>query len=208
MDTILIFASGESPDSDLLEDIPSADSVIAADGGYDLAVSLGFKVDVLVGDLDSLAIDLVPRDVMLERHSVNKDATDLELALGLASEEAPDRVVVAGGSGGRLDHELATAALLCSHKWSGIGEIDWLSGRGRGHVVSGHRLIHGDIGATITLLAIGGPAGEVRTKGLKWELEGETLQPGSTRGVSNEFVSPVCDMRVASGCLLAILPRG
>lgn len=206
METIVIFAGGDPLSPDLLEDLPEADSILAADGGFDVAVDLGFKVDVLVGDLDSIAAELVPRDVMVERHPAEKDATDLELALELAVGESPDRVVVAGGGGGRLDHELAVASLLCSPRWSGVGEIDWLSGRGWAHVVNGHRRLHGDVGATVSLLAFGGPAMGVRTKGFKWNLDGETIYPGSTRGLSNELVSPIGDIRVEQGCLLAVFP--
>ncbi|MDX1468551.1 MAG: thiamine diphosphokinase [Acidimicrobiia bacterium] len=206
METIVIFAGGDQPSPDLLEELPQADSILAADGGYDIAVAFGFKVDVLVGDLDSIAADLIPRDVMVERHPVDKDATDLELALELAARESPDRVVVAGGGGGRLDHELAVAALLCSPRWGSIAEIDWLSGRGRAHVVTSHRRIHGDVKAKVSLLAFGGPATGVETKGFKWDLKGETIHPGSTRGVSNELVSPVGDIRIGQGCLLAIFP--
>ena len=205
METILIFAGGQRPGLELIDDLPVPDSVIAADSGYDVAVALGYQVDVLVGDLDSVQAEVIPRHVMVHRHPSNKDATDLELALDLAVGEGPDRIVVAGGAGGRVDHELATAQLLCSPSWAGV-EIDWLSGRGRAHVVTSHRLIHGDVGTTLTLLAIGGPATDVRTKGLEWNLEGEKLEPGSTRGVSNVLSSPVADIRVGEGSLLAVLP--
>ena len=207
METILIFTGGDPPSPDLLEDLPKPDSVLAADGGYDGAVALGFKVNVLVGDLDSITADVIPRDVLVERHPTDKDATDLELALELAAGERPDRIVVAGGVGGRLDHELAIASLLCSPRWAGAGDIDWLSRRGRAHVVSGHRRIHGDVGAKVSLLALGGPAIGVNTTGFKWNLDGDVIQPGSTRGVSNELASPIGDIRIEQGCLMAILPR-
>lgn len=206
MSTFLIFASGDPPPVDLVEDLPVADSTIAADGGYDNAVDLGIKVDVVVGDLDSLDADILPHHVMVERHPKEKDATDLELALELAISQSPDRIVIVGGSGGRIDHELANASVICSPRWDAAGEIDWISRRGRAHVVTSHRSIHGDVGSTITLLPIGGPAVGINTRGLKWNLEDETLEVGSGRGVSNELASPVADVRVSRGRLLAVLP--
>lgn len=205
MDTYLIFAGGDRLADSFAADLPPADLVVAADGGYDLASDLGYRVDVLVGDLDSIAATDIPRHVVVESHSPDKEATDLELALALVLRERPGRVVVVGASGGRLDHELAVAGLLCSERWSEIEELDWVSGRGRAHVVRTRRVIHSDVGATVTLLPMHGDAVGVTTKGLRWQLEDEDLPGGTTRGVSNVMESPVADVRLRSGCLLAVV---
>ncbi|MBW3666240.1 MAG: thiamine diphosphokinase [Actinobacteria bacterium] len=203
---VLILAGGEATSPETSADLPRADLVVAADSGYDAAVELGLPVDVLVGDLDSIQSADIPDHVVVERHPPDKDATDLELALELVSREAPVRVVVVGGSGGRLDHELAVAALLCSDRWANIDEIDWRSERGWAYVVRRRRVLHGDAGATVTILAVGGDADGVTTRGLKWNLKEETLAPGSTRGVSNVMTGPVADIRVEGGVLLVIFP--
>jgi thiamine pyrophosphokinase len=205
MDTILVFAGGDPPDPDLAQEIPSADLVMAADSGYDAAISLGHVVDVLVGDLDSIVTKRVPDHVIIERHPVDKDQTDLDLALDLAMRDDPSRVVVVGGTGGRIDHELATASLICDERWSGV-EIDWVSSRGRAHVVRRRRTVHADVGATVSLLAVGGPVTGLTTRGLRWELKEATFEPGSTWGVSNVMKAPVADIRVGSGCLLVVFP--
>lgn len=207
MDTVLIFAGGDSPADSLVEEIPSADLIVAADGGYDLAIGQGYAVDVLIGDLDSIETDAIPSNVIVERHPADKDATDLELALDRVVVERPQRVVVIGGAGGRVDHELAAAALLCSGKWREIDEIDWITDRGWGYVIRDRRIIHGDVGATLSLIPMGGDATGVRTRGLRWDLTNETLHYGTTRGVSNVFAGPVADIRLSLGCLLAMIPR-
>jgi thiamine pyrophosphokinase len=204
MDTILIFTGGDTPDLDIAGELPSADLIVAADSGYDLAIRLGYRVDVLVGDLDSIETTPVPDHVIVERHPSDKDQTDLDLALELASREDPGRVMVIGAGGGRFDHELATAGLLCSERWAGIEEIDWVSSRGRAHVVRRRRILHGDIGALISLVPVGGAVTGITTRGLQWELGGEGLEAGSTRGVSNVMRAPVADIRVESGCLLVV----
>jgi len=206
METVLIFAGGDSPADLLAEELPDADLTIAADSGYDLAVAAGRSVDVLVGDMDSIETEVIPEHVAIERHSPDKDTTDLELALTRALRHEPGRVVVVGGAGGRFDHEIAAAALLCSERWVTIDEIDWVTGRGWSYVVRGRRIIHGDVGNTISLIPMGGPVHGVTTKGLRWDLTGATMQPGTTWGVSNEFTGPVADIRVGSGSLLAVVP--
>ncbi len=207
MDTILIFTGGERPDRDVIGDLPAADLIVAADSGYDLAVSLGFVVDVLVGDLDSVSDSPIPDHVIIERHPIDKEQTDLDLAIELALREEPARLVIVGGAGDRHDHELATTLLLCSQRWSRIDEIDWFSSRSRVHLVRDRRIIHGDIGSIVSLIPTGGDAVGVTTRGLKWELSGETLFAGSTRGVSNVMTSPVVDVRVEQGCLLFVVPH-
>jgi thiamine pyrophosphokinase len=189
------------------DDLPLPGLIVAADGGYHLALAMGWSPDVVVGDLDSIEAEALDPKVVVERHSVDKDATDLELALELVTRESPERVVVIGGTGGRWDHELAVAGLLASARWAHVEELDWLSARGWAHVVRGRRMIHGDVGATISLVPIGGEAEGVTSTGLRWDLHDETLFTSSTRGVSNVFRLPVADIGVARGCLLAVLPE-
>jgi thiamine pyrophosphokinase len=206
MDTILIFAGGDLPEADLADELPSADLVVAADSGYDVALHLGFRVDVLVGDMDSIGAASIPDHVVVESHPADKDQTDLELSLELAVREDPSRVVVVGGTGGRFDHELSTSGLLGSERWAGVEEIDWVSSRGKAHVVRRRRILHGDVGATVSLVPVGGVAAGITTSGLRWELTGEDLAPGSTRGVSNVMRAPIADVKLESGCLLVVFP--
>ena len=55
-------------------------------------------------------------------------------------------------------------------------------------------------------LPYGGPATGVRTTGLRWALAGETLEVGSTRGVSNVFSAPEATVALDAGTLLAVRP--
>lgn len=206
METVLIFAGGDSPTPSLAEELPEPELIIAADSGYDAAVEAGYAVDVLIGDMDSIETEVIPNHVIVERYPTDKDATDLELALARVVDQRPQRIVVVGGAGGRFDHELATAMLLCSDRWDGVDELDWVTDRGWSHVIKGRRIIHGDVGAIISLIPIGGPASGIDTKGLRWDLHSASIPPGSTWGVSNEFTGPVADIRVGSGCLLAVIP--
>ena len=50
----LVFAGGDRPPPNAVGNLPTADLVIAADSGLEHAVALGFTVDLVVGDLDSV----------------------------------------------------------------------------------------------------------------------------------------------------------
>ncbi len=183
------------------------DMVVAADSGYEAAVSLGYHVNVVVGDMDSIITSPLPEHVIVERYPVDKDQTDLDLAMELAIREDPGRLVIVGGTGGRHDHELANAGLICSTRWEAVEEIDWVSSRSRSHVVRQRRMVHGDVGALVTLLPVGGSVEGITTRGLQWDLSDAYLVPGSTRGVSNVMRSPVADISISAGCLLVIFPE-
>jgi thiamine pyrophosphokinase len=97
-------------------------TVIAADSGLALAPILGCTVDLVVGDLDSVDPDQLAAaraaGAEVERHPVDKDRTDLAIALDVAMSRSPDRITVVGGHGGRLDHLLANAALFAASAYA------------------------------------------------------------------------------------------
>jgi thiamine pyrophosphokinase len=112
---------------------------------------------------------------------------------------------VLAGDGGRLDHLLATLLLLGSPRYARL-QVDAEIGAAHVHVVRGERALSAETGGLMSLLALGGPAEGVHTEGLAYPLVGETLEPGSTRGVSNVFVSDTASVRVDRGVLVAVIP--
>lgn len=208
MSSIIIFAGGESSPSTLIGELPVPDLVIAADSGYGNAETLGFAVDVLIGDLDSLNHATSPNPAIETiRHPRDKDATDLELAFEYALRSQPRRIVLVGAEGGRFDHELSAISVLAGDRWATVPEIDWVRTDGNCHVIRGARRLQGDPGAYLSLIAIGGDAHGVTTVGLAWELSSQTLYAGSSRGISNQFKKPEVVVRVETGVLLAVVPN-
>lgn len=204
--TVIIFNGGEPLPSSLAGEITEDAYLIAADSGLDTALSWGYDVDLVVGDLDSVsALALETTSATVERHSPDKDATDLDLALQAALRMEPDRVVVLGGQSGRFDHLLGTVMLLTSQRWADV-DLEWVAGRGRVRVMRAGATLHGAVGTLLTLLAVDGPATGISTRGLRWNLTDATLMPGSTLGVSNVFEAPVASIRMRGGTLVAIQP--
>lgn len=205
--TTVIFSGGMAPARRVVAALPPDRFVIAADSGLDHAHLLGVAVDLLVGDLDSVTPENIPLARRVERHPIDKDATDLELALEAASVRGERTIIVAGG-GGRLDHLLAEVALVGHPRWAALDVDAWF---GETHVVPIHagqmRTVAGAVGSVITLLAIGGPARGIHTLGLRWQLADDTLQSATTRGVSNIFVASEASVRVGSGTVLVVIPE-
>jgi thiamine pyrophosphokinase len=204
---VVVVASGDGPDLTL----PPAASVVAADGGLLRARALGLEVDVVVGDLDSATPEAIAAaeeaGARIVRHPQAKDATDLELALDEAVALGGRRVLVVASAGGRLDHLLGSLLLLAAERYAAL-ELDALVGDALVHVVRGERTVHGAPGELLTLVPLGGAAEGVTTDGLEYPLRGETLGPGTTRGVSNVFLGTEARVTLERGVLLAIRPRG
>ena len=183
--------------------------MIAADGGLAHAHALGLDVQLAVGDFDSAPAAAVKaaeaNGTRVERHPAEKDATDLELALDAALALDPERIVVLAGVGKRLDHLLSALLLLGSSRYEDV-ELDAVVGPARVHVIRRQRTLEGEPGELVSLLALHGPAEGVHTEGLAYPLDGETLEPGSSRGVSNEFVATTARVAVGKGILLAMRP--
>jgi thiamine pyrophosphokinase len=207
--TIVVVAGGDAVDPAHLDPIAHEALVIAADSGIERAVELGLRVDVAVGDFDSVApaalAAVEAAGAAVERHPAAKDATDLELALDAALALRPERVLVVGGHGGRLDHFLANAVLVAAPRYAGV-EIKAQMGPARVTVVRDVATLEGLPGDLVSLVPVHGGATGVTTDGLAYPLHGEDLLPGSTRGVSNVLVGDEATVRLVGGVLLAVQP--
>jgi thiamine pyrophosphokinase len=204
---VVVVSGGEAPDVRATPVIPAGTPVVAADQGLEHALALGLEVAVAVGDFDSASPEAVAvaesSGTRVVRHPAEKDATDLELALDTALELEPVRVLVLAGTGGRLDHELALLLLLASPRYASA-TIDAIVGAARIHVIRGERRLAGAPGELLSLIPVHGPATGVVTEGLAYPLTGETLEPGSTRGISNVFLRDTARVAVNGGTVLAL----
>jgi len=202
-------------DVDIATAIDGAELTIAADGGIRHAHRVDRDPHVLVGDLDSVTpaelarVDSATTEII--QHPVDKDATDLELALDLVLErtstfgEDTSRtpVLVVGGHGGRNDHLLANLLLLTAERYAGLRITAWW-GTDVLHVVRDHASLFGRLGSTVSLLALHGPVRGVTTRGLQFPLTDEDLASGSSLGVSNRTTASPASVRVREG-VLAVL---
>ena len=212
---VLLAARPGDPQDATTVTLPHADRVIAADSGLHLATTLGVRVDLVIGDLDSvdpvILQQALAKGVATDVHPRDKDHTDLALALHEAATTAPREIVVVGGAGGRLDHGVANLMALADPLLSDVTPPDtriraWLGGARVEVVRNGTRTLDGTPDGLVSLLAVGGTAHGVTTAGLRWELIGADLPATSTRGISNELLGDTATVTVADGCVLAIQP--
>jgi thiamine pyrophosphokinase len=202
---MLIIANGEQPSAALLWSLAAeATFVVAADGGADRALRCGITPDAVVGDLDSLSTEAraeLDPDALFPVHDV--DTTDLQKAIAFCVARGAELITVTGAGGGRADHALANLSVLFGDH--GGARVRMVDERFTIEAVRGSTTVEGEPGTVVSLVAIGRCEG-VRTRGLRWDLDGVVL-PFSAYGVHNEIRDSPATVSVAHGDLLLFRGR-
>lgn len=205
--TILVLADGTWGNKEMLHAlVAQVDLVIAANGAWSKAQSLGIPIAVVVGDLDSLTT--VETDALRASetetlvHPREKDQTDLELALDYALATKPKRIILHGVLGSRLDQSLSSIFLLEKVMRTGIlGEI--VTDQEHIHLVMDRLELNAALpGDIVSFLPVTEEVMGIRTWGLKYPLQGERLYRISTRGISNEVIALPVGVSLQEGLLL------
>jgi len=210
MQAIVVAAGDTDPDDAALLD--GADLLIGVDRGAAWLTAHAYRPDLLVGDLDSLPAPLLEQlaaaGVEIDRHPVDKDASDTELAIERAVVAGATRIVLLGALGGRrIDHELANLLLLADPRWPDLVADLRIVRSGttvRALHGGGTLALEGAAGEVVTLLPVGADAEGVRTVGLRFPLAGEPLRLGRARGLSNRIATTPASVSLERGTLIVI----
>lgn len=205
----VIVANGEfAPPPDLEALLDSAEVLIAADGGARHLAKLKRRPDIVIGDLDSLTStkvrELEKAGTHILRFPVEKDQSDLELALLHALKVGASEIYVLGALGRRWDHSLANL-LLAAHPELAELQIVFLHGDQQLFLIRGDVQLGVPVGTRLSLIPLKGDAKGVSSRGLAYTLDNETLYYGSTRGVSNKVERENAEIGLRKGLLLCVL---
>jgi thiamine pyrophosphokinase len=203
----LIIANGESCSSELLGQLLEwSPFVVVLDSAIHRVMSLGIKVDVLLGDFDR-DIDLkeieqsqYPIEII---HTPDQDKTDLEKAFDFLINRGFPAVNVVWATGRRADHSITNMTNIIRYK-SKISIV----------MIDDYSVIYPLLplpaifekwyvkGSQISLIPIG-QATNIHTKNLLYELENEHLTIGYRSGNSNEAAEDgIVSISYQSGDLL------
>ncbi|MCI2241751.1 thiamine diphosphokinase [Adlercreutzia faecimuris] len=181
------------------------DYVIAVDGGLAHLEEAGVRADLAIGDFDSLGY--VPRGLRVARFPVDKDKSDMELALDRALSQCYGEAYVFGALGGRLDHTLANLQLLASFSERGL----YVTAVGLDQAVAFvtgpdvFELPAAEEG-TVSVFAMNDACTGVFERGLRWSLDDFTMTNRTSRGLSNELQGEAVVIGVEEGTLAVFLP--
>lgn len=178
------------------------DYVIAADGGWQLALQMGIVPKMLVADFDSLSIPSIPDGIELITLPVEKDVTDTAEALRLAYEAGYRSFLLLGCTGGRLDHLQATLATAADYARRDC-EIILADEQNEIHLLTpGSYSYPACPDEKISLFAFGGEVTGLFADGLKYPIDNYTLSPYDPLCVSNEWVQEDACLSFKSGLLM------
>ncbi|MEM9466507.1 MAG: thiamine diphosphokinase [Actinomycetota bacterium] len=200
----LIVAAAAPGQLDGIADRPEL--LIAADSGVHAVLDRGWVPDLVVGDLDSARRDAIDAaaaaGATVEQAAIDKDETDLELALRRALDRGVQAAHVIVRGDGRIDHQLANLVCLAAPDLAGLDLVASI-GEHTVWVVRGERRLDLASGRHLALVPIGGPA-RVTSVGVAFPLDAAVLSPFAGRGIANEVVDPPVRLVVHDGVVLVL----
>lgn len=176
------------------------DLVIACDKGYQYAKKLGLKVDIVVGDFDSMAEP--KRKVFVIAVPKVKDDTDTGLAIKYAVRNGYKDIDIICALGKRIDHEIANLSLLKYIAENGA----------RGQILSQDAIIivvkdklvkiKRVKDRYISIFSMSDRSSIEYIRGTKYDVKNITLKNGFPLGVSNEFKDSFAKIKIKKGIVM------
>lgn len=179
--------------------------VIAADGGLETLKEMGIAPDLIMGDFDSLGY--IPEGENVIKHKVEKNDTDMMLAVERAIDMGYEVIEIFGGTGGRVDHTIANIQTMLYASEKGVS-VKMTDKEYVYYVITDESIVlkakqWGDL----SVFALGGDALNVHIKGAKYIADGLHLTPDNPTAVSNSYIGNDVTIFVEKGSLLIISER-
>ncbi len=195
-------------DSDRVPFEPEIDDfIICADIGTEYAKRTGARPDVIIGDFDSAERPSDSQHYKIVSLPKEKDDTDALYAARFALEHGYDRIYLAGGIGGRLDHTLGAIATLRYVEKNGA-ECVISDGKTRISMIRSYcekKFPYTDCVQYISVFPSGDRSDGVYIQGFKYNLENYSLVSDFPLGVSNEMVEGKCGhIKAGNGDILVV----
>jgi len=178
--------------------IKDDDYVIAVDSAYLACQKQGIKVDLTIGDFDTLSNyeSIIEKDKYIKLNPI-KDYSDTYYALEHAKSLNPKKIYLVGGIGGlRFEHTYANILLLINNPNLTIitneSEINILK--------EGNHKVKFD--GYINIFSV--KESLISLKGFKYDLNNYLLMPSNSVGLSNEILNNEGVITVSRGKLILI----
>jgi thiamine pyrophosphokinase len=162
--------------------------LIACDRGATYLKEAGIIPQLLVGDLDSIEpttlADLAQQQITIEQYPIDKEASDLELAIDAAIRRGFEQITISCALGNRTDYILANTSLLLRQKYRELQlsiqeDAEWIYPLYDGV----ERVIIDPPHERFSVIVQG--EGYVTINEATWNLDEEYIVRGSSRLVSN-----------------------
>jgi thiamine pyrophosphokinase len=186
----------------LIKQPPGQLEIIAADGASDFLYFNKIIPDVIIGDLDSIS-PAAKKYFTAKKVKINlivdQNRNDVEKCIGYAIGKGVKDISIVGFSGKRFDHTINNLSVLKKFHWK--ANIKVYEKGFEYFFINGKIEFNCKPGDIISLIALPKASG-VKTKGLKYPLNYETLEFGGMQGTLNEALQNTVSIEFRSGALL------
>ena len=196
---VTLVGGGDCGKTEIAQALAFAPILVASDGGANTCVKYGFLPKAVIGDFDSINQDVIARLTSATMIKIGEQNSS-DVHKSLTRIKAPF-IVAVGFLGQRQDHTLAAYFALAQNTATPtllMGPTDFA-------FVSPDRLsLDLPRGTRVSLMPMTRATG--RSVGLKWPIDGLTLEPLGRNGLSNEALGQV-DLEIDDPGCLVILPN-
>lgn len=202
----VIFLNGRLPSTKIIKKFIHKNTlIIAADGGANQIKELKMNLHVIIGDLDSIS-DANKKYFLRKKTEVIKieeqDTTDFEKALSYCIKKKIKDVTIFGATGMRPDHTLNNFSIL--KRYYKKLNLCLITDDFASFYLPKRFSFNYKSGETVSLIPM--PiAVEIKTKGLEFPLDKETLEFGKREGALNRSNSDKVSISFKEGHLLIFI---
>lgn len=166
--------------------IKDYDFVIACDKGAEAFYKEDIKFDLCIGDFDSCDPKIYEyfKNENLITFPIEKDFSDLELAINEVRNQDFKRVDFTGVLGGRLSHELTNINVLLKLKEDGY-RVGIREATTRCEFLKSGEVLKIPKGLEVSIIPMYNNASILTLKGFKWDLNKKLIERGSSLTLSN-----------------------
>lgn len=171
--------------------------IYCADGAANTLISNNIIPDYIIGDLDSVNVNEIKtrsNDIyIIEKPSQEKN--DFEKVLDFLISKDKKNILIFGFQGGELEHTLNNWSVLKKF----AKHLNIIILHNDRYAIPIHKSIEIELKANETISIIPQATCNIKTKGLKWELDNETLELGTREGARNITTSSTIKIDLNSG---------
>lgn len=182
---------------------------IGADRGAYYLYERGIRPDLMIGDFDSITLEerakLFAQNTETTVVAAEKDETDTDLALFQAIAKNPEKIILTGVTGGRLDHYEAVMRTVChlqaEHPHITF-EICNKHNTMRFLTPGTHSVVKDELYPYLSFFAYNERVENMTLRGVKYETTNDTIELFTSRFTSNEIVQVAHITFTAGICLM------
>lgn len=188
-------------------------NIIVCDRGLEALYQLKIIPNHVVGDFDSVSSEVLEfykkqTQIIFHTYNAEKDNTDTDIALKLATRLKSSKITILGALGKRMDHAIANIHILKDALEAEI-PCQILDEYNRIYLINKETTLEKEkvYGKYVSLIPLTSTVEGLTLTGFKYPLNHYTLPIGTSLGISNEMIEDIAHIEMKKGILIVIESR-